>query len=81
MDVKHEIELIIGEILNLNVSIEDDANLMYDYNMDSLQVMNAIVKIEDKYNIEFELEDLNMEELIIFSKIVERVSNMLERDV
>ena len=80
MDIKHEVELIIGEILGSAISIEDDANLMYDYNMDSLQVMNVVVKLEDKFDIEFELEDLNIEDLIIFSKIVEHVSNMLERD-
>jgi len=80
MDIKHEVELIIGEILGSAISIEDDANLMYDYNMDSLQVMNVVVKLEDKFDIEFELEDLNIEDLIVFSKIVEYVSNMLERD-
>ena len=77
MGIKHEIELIIGEILGSPISIKDDANLMYDYNMDSLQVMNIIVKIEDRFDIEFELEDLNIEDLIIFSKLVELVSNLL----
>lgn len=81
MDVKREVELIIGEILGVSVSIENDANLMYDYNMDSLQVMNTVVKIEDKFNFEFELEDLNIDDLIVFSKIVEHVNDILERDV
>lgn len=81
MDIKHEIELIIGEILGVTVLMEDDANFMYDYNMDSLQVMNIVVKIEEKFNIEFELEDLNIEDLIVFSKIVELVRKMLKQDV
>ena len=81
MDVKHEVELIIGEILGSSVSIENDANLMYDYHMDSLQIMNTVVKLEDKFNFEFELEDLNIDDLIVFSKIVEYVNDILERGV
>lgn len=80
MDIKHEIELIIGEILGVTVLMEDDANFMYDYNMDSLQIMNIVVKIEEKFNIEFELEDLNIEDLIVFSKIVEVVKKTLKQD-
>lgn len=80
MDIKQEVELIIGEVLGETISIENDANLMYDYNMDSLQIMSIVVKLEDKFDIEFELEDLNIEDLIVFSKIVDHVSNILERD-
>jgi len=78
MDVKHEVELIMGEILGGTVSIENDANLMYDYGMDSLQVMNLVVRLEDRFNIEFELDDLIIEDLIVFSKIVEHIRHMLE---
>ena len=81
MNIKREIELIISEILGKAISVEDDANLMYDYNMDSLQVMNTIVCIENRFDIEFELDDLNIENLIIFSKIVECVKHIMKKDV
>lgn len=79
MDVKKSIEQIISDIVGYQVNVENDANLMYDYNMDSLQIMNVVVEIEDKLNIEFGLDELNVDDLIVFSKLLDTVNGLLSQ--
>lgn len=78
MEIRLDVEKIVCEILDREVEIPNDANLMYDFNMDSIQIMNVIVRLEDQFDIEFEYEDLNIDNLIIFSKLVEMVEKLVE---
>ncbi len=78
MEVRADVEKIVCEILDREVEISDDANLMYDFNMDSIQIMNVVVRLEDQFDIEFEYEDLNIDNLIIFSKLVGMVERLVE---
>ena len=77
MNIQEKIENIICEILGKDVKIDYDANLMYDYNMDSIQIMNVVVELENQFDIEFELEELDIENLVHFSRLVEQVQKLI----
>lgn len=78
MDVSTKVKKCICDVLGTEVNISDDANLMYDYNMDSIQIMNVIVQLEDEFDIEFEFDDLNIDNMLVFSKLVDMVNRMIE---
>lgn len=78
MEVREKVEKIVCEVLDKKVEIEEGTNLMYDFNMDSIQIMNVVVMLEDQFDIEFELEDLNIENMISFSKLVELVEKLMK---
>lgn len=49
-------------------------NLITDCIIDSLDVMNIMIKMEDEYNIEFSAEDLSMENF----KSVQSIWNVVQ---
>ena len=78
MEVKEELKKIVCDVLNSEVEIADNINLMYDFNMDSIQIINVVAMLEERFDIEFELEDLNIDNLVSFSKLVEMVEKLIE---
>ena len=78
MSTQKKVEEIIFEILGQEVKIDDNTNLMYDYGMDSIQIMNVVVAIENQFDIEFELENLDIENLMVFSGLVEQVQQLID---
>lgn len=80
MELKNELEMLISQTLGCAVSLENDDNLMYDYGMDSIEIMSLIIAIEEKFDIEFELEDLDIENLMILSKLGDAVARIFNRE-
>lgn len=78
MEVKEELKKIVCDVLNDEVEIADNINLMYDLNMDSIQIVNVVAMLEERFDIEFELEDLNIDNLVSFSKLAETVERLIE---
>ena len=78
MEVKKELKKIVCDVLNNEVEFADNINLMYDFNMDSIQIINVVAMLEERFDIEFELEDLNIDNLVFFSKLVEMVEKLIE---
>lgn len=63
-DLKVQLKNMIVERLFLNVSpqdIEDGENLMDEYSIDSVNLFEIIVGLEDEFGIELEEEDFNVE--------------------
>ncbi|NSW58299.1 MAG: acyl carrier protein [Armatimonadetes bacterium] len=71
-DLRSQLKNMIVERLFLNVSpdeIDDDENLMDEYNIDSVNLFEIIVGLEDEFGIQLEEEDLNVETFSTVSNI------------
>jgi len=63
-DLNAQLKRMIVERLFLNVSaedIQDDENLMDQYSIDSVNLFEIIVGLEDEFGIALEEEDFNVE--------------------
>ncbi len=63
-DLKRELKELIVERLFLKVEpgdIKDDENLMEVYNIDSVNVFELVVGLEEVYGVSFEDEDFDIE--------------------
>jgi acyl carrier protein len=52
------------------VKIAMDTKLTYDLGLDSLKLVQIMVSIEDKYGIEFDVEDLDPRHIVTISDLV-----------
>jgi len=71
-DLRGQLKNMIVERLFLNVSPEeigDDENLMDEYNIDSVNLFEIIVGLEDEFGIQLEEEDFNVETFSTVSNI------------
>ncbi len=63
-ELKSQLKSMIVERLFLNVEpadIGDDENLMDEYNIDSVNLFEIIVGLEDEFGVQLEEEDFNVE--------------------
>lgn len=75
-DLKAQLKSMIVERLFLNVKPEDigdDENLMDEYNIDSVNLFEIIVGLEDEFGITLEEEDFNVETFSTVSSIAQFV--------
>lgn len=67
------VELLKNEDLK-NISNEDD---LTEYGLDSLQSIELVVLLEEKYSISFAEEDLLLEKISSVKKIIETINKYL----
>ena len=71
-ELKSQLKNMIVERLFLKVGpedIEDDENLMDEHNIDSVNLFEIIVGLEDEFEIQLEEEDFNVETFSTVSNI------------
>jgi acyl carrier protein len=71
-DLKAQLKHMIVERLFLNVSpedIEDEENLMDQYSLDSVNLFEIIVGLEDEFELTLEDDDFNVETFSTVSNI------------
>lgn len=76
-ELKQQIKAMIVERLFLNVEpqgIPDDANLMDQYNIDSVNLFEIVVGLEEEFGICLEDADFNTTTFSTVSSIAEYVS-------
>ncbi|MGQ9732913.1 MAG: acyl carrier protein [Candidatus Zipacnadales bacterium] len=75
-ELKQRIKELVVECLFLDVaptSIADDENLMEVYNVDSVNLFEIVVALEEDYGISFEDEDFDVETFATVASIAELV--------
>lgn len=80
-DLKAQLKNMIVERLFLNVKPEeigDEENLMDEYNIDSVNLFEIIVGLEDEFGITLEEEDFNVETFSTVSNIAAFVESKQE---
>ena len=76
-DLKQQIKEMIVERLFLNVEpadIGDDVNLMETYDIDSVNIFEIVVGLEEVFGISMEDADFNVETFSVVDKIAEYVA-------
>lgn len=54
-------------------SINNKTNLTTDLGFDSLEIVELIVELENEFNIEFDDDDLDIENITVFHKLLETI--------
>ena len=71
-----DLKNMIVERLFLNISpddIHDDENLMDEYNIDSVNLFEIVLGLEEEFEVELEEEDFNVETFSTVANIAEFV--------
>ena len=80
--LKEQLKEMIVERLFLNLAaaqIEDEADLMQSYGIDSVNLFEIIVGLEDEFGITVEDEDFSVEAFATVSNIAELVKRKREQ--
>lgn len=67
---------LLSNIVQLPEDLKNDTDLR-TYGLDSLKTMRLLVEIETAFDIEFDDEDLNMEEFSSLDRIVNKIMELL----
>jgi len=81
MDINQQLKEIIAEIISHEVQISDiydETVLTVDLGFNSIQIVNLIVELETKYNIDIEDDDLDIENLTVYKNLFDMVSEKLK---
>lgn len=78
--VHDKIKAMISDEVLVGVSVDeigDNASLISDLNLDSIQMLSLITGLESKFNIMLDEEDLDLENLSSVNKLAEFVQKKL----
>lgn len=81
MNIEEKIKKIICDIANIDVSDEDnlkDKNLIEDLKYDSIMLVRMMVEMEKEFVVEFDDEEIELEILSNYNKIVILISKKIE---
>ncbi|MBN1600184.1 MAG: hypothetical protein JW915_01185 [Chitinispirillaceae bacterium] len=80
--IADKLKNIIVEVKNQEVSgdsIADSTNLVTDVGIDSLQLINFILSIEDEFEIELDFDSFDLDHLNRFGSLVEFVEGCISK--
>jgi len=78
--IQDKIKQMISDEVLVGVSVDeigDDASLISDLNLDSIQMLSLITGLESGFNIMLDEEDLDLENLSSVNKLAEFVQKKL----
>jgi len=78
--IHDKIKKMISDEVLVGVSVDDigdDASLISDLNLDSIQMLSLITGLESEFNILLDEEDLDLENLSSVNKLAEFVQKKL----
>ena len=76
-NVKEELEEVVMSISKSKQELNNDTNLCFDLGFDSVMMIELFSTIEDKYEIEFDFDEVDFEDIAVFKNFVRYVeSNM-----
>lgn len=71
--IREELMLLVEEILDISVDEIDFDEQISEYNIDSIDMLDFIMAVEDKYDIEF--ADDELDEIETFSDVVSLIES------
>lgn len=75
IEIVYELDRTVGK-----KEIMKCKNLIDDLGFDSIKMLSLIVEVENKFNIEFEDEDLDMDKLNVFENLICIVESRCESE-
>ena len=79
MNTEEKVKTILMEVKSLNateVNWSGNTDIINDIGLDSLQIINFLLKLEDKFNIEINFEEFNYNHL----RSLDKFCNFLEKN-
>lgn len=74
-EIKDKIKQIIHSVIEVEITDDDD---LFEQGLNSINIIEIIVKIEDEFDIEFDEENLSFEYLKSLSSICKYVNSKLD---
>jgi acyl carrier protein len=59
--------------------INDSTDLINDLGLDSLQMINFLLKIEDEFNIEFDFDNLDFSLMLSFGRLTKFIEKQISQ--
>ncbi|SDG51210.1 acyl carrier protein [Lentzea fradiae] len=81
--MEHRIRAVLGEVLGdeeLAASITDETNIVDDLGLNSIQMINFLLALEDAFDVELEFEELSFSQLESFPAIRQFVMAAMAAD-
>lgn len=81
MRVEEKLKEVIANIAMQDVdviSINEETNLINDLGYDSVQIIELIVQLEMEFDIEIEDDDLDIENLIVYSGLYKTIERKIQ---
>lgn len=60
-----------------SIKLNDETNFFVDLGMDSIEIITMITEIENELDIEFDYDDMDIENITSFGNIVQSLENIL----
>ena len=79
LDKLIEIIVEVRETPELRDSISSDADIINDIGIDSLQLINLILKVEDEFDVEIDFDEFQMDELTSVERFFNYIKGIQER--
>ncbi|CAH1058985.1 acyl carrier protein [Paenibacillus pseudetheri] len=80
LDKLIEIIVEVRETPELRDSISSDADIINDIGIDSLQLINLILKVEDEFDVEIDFDEFQMDELTSVERFFNYIKSIQERE-
>ena len=77
VEIKKMIMAIVDDVTN-NIDIDDEMDLMEDVNLDSMQLIQLLVLIEDTYNVYIDVMHMSADEINSVGKLIKYVYNLIQ---
>lgn len=79
--MKEKIKNILAQVKeSIDISdISDNADLMNDIGLDSLQMINFLLQLEDEFDIELDFDSLDYQHMRSLPKLTEFMEGMVEK--
>jgi acyl carrier protein len=80
LDKLIEIIVEVRETPELRDSISSDADIINDIGIDSLQLINLILKVEDEFDVEIDFDEFQMDDLTSVERFFNYIKGIQERE-
>ena len=79
-DIIQELVAVINEFVSeLEIDINETTDIL-DLDIESLEFVHIFAVIEEKFNIEFEMDDMVDDKLLTIANLANRINELLEKN-
>lgn len=69
---------LVGSEVFDSITLNDESNLIYDLNFDSIKIIELVILIETEFGIELKDEDLVLEKMSTFGGLIKIIESTVK---
>lgn len=77
--VQSKLREMIEKMSKSGKKVSDNINLIYDMGFDSVTMIELFADVEREFDLEFDFEEVDFDDVLIFEKFVSYVCNSIEK--